>query len=545
MESQKSNIEMINKMKHIAIFIAFLMLSAISYAQKLTVESFKLVSENAAATENVVKDINDTPCAILRIKTTEKGLKLGGNVVGTALTNGKEYIANVATGTKKITIVGKETYPLTVYFSEYGINSLKSNASYEMILKTSVISTEVTGEIGGHEYVDLGLSVKWATYNIGASCIEEKGNLYKYGETVPYDEDRPYTFMNENAYGYEIKKIPIKNDVAHVRWGGSWRMPTTHECQELFDNCKHIWTIRNGIHGVLFIAKNGNKLFLPATEWDDGEEGTLRLLYWSNHGEGIQNMKLTLRSITGMSSSFGRIFPNMGLYVRAVSDLPKEPEIWQYDFSKKPDGYNNGYGFVDLGLSVKWATSNIGAKKNSDMGVRYCWGESTAFDEQLEETDMWNKGLYKYGMTKNRFGNWGYESSYDKKYGVNGNSRLLADDDIAHIERKSNWRIPTKSEMEELLTKCTWVWTYDYNSQGIYGFIVTSNVEGYTDKAIFIPCDPDCNPEYWSSDRSKKRDKENNIDTGDAYTICLNGFNYHISEQGRTSPLYIRPVCNK
>lgn len=527
---------MINKMKHIAIFIAFLMLSAISYAQKLTVESFKLVSENAAATENVVKDINDTPCAILRIKTTEKGLKLGGNVVGTALTNGKEYIANVATGTKKITIVGKETYPLTVYFSEYGINSLKSNASYEMILKTSIISTEVTGEIGGHEYVDLGLSVKWATCNVGASKTEDLGNFYRYGETVPYDGNRPYTFCEK--YG-EIPRLSKKEDVAYVKWGGSWRMPTQEECRELKDNCEHIWTTKNGVVGMLFIAKNGNKLFLPASDWNEiGGEAPKFVKYWSSEYSGINEMKFTMADLYGTMGSYYNVYPNDALNVRPVSDFPREIETWQYDYSIKPDGYMNGYGYVDLGLSVKWATTNVGAQKETELGLKYCWGETDPKDE-----DPWViliSGRYKFGMIKNDSESWSYDSSSDKIYGNKGHSHLKLEDDIASVSRKGTWRIPSKEEIEELISKCTWTWTYNYKNQGVKGYIVTSKMQGYTDKSIFLPSSEEL---FWSNTRMIKKGEDNEINTEDAYAICFNELHFHLWQTTRTTPKYIRSVC--
>lgn len=511
--------------------ILLLLISTISQGQQLTVESFKLVSENASSTENVEKDINDTPCAILKIKTTERGLKVGGNVIGRALTNGTEYIANVATGSKKITIVGKGTYPLTVCFSDFGINTLKSNCSYEIVLNKNIISNEVSGKIYGHEYVDMGTSVKWATYNIGASRIDQQGVFYRYGETEPYDKTRPYTFMNKEKND-QIIKISSQNDVAHVKWGGSWRMPTKQEFDELMRKCYHIWTIRNGVHGLLFFAENDNILFLPSMKYVNDNESEC-INYWTS--DGFDNFALDFKFseplLWGISASYGRISPDAGLYVRAVSDIPQEPELWQNDYSVKPDGYRNGYGYVDLGLSVKWATTNVGTKLSTELGSFCCWGENT----QCSNTYWWHYD-----------NNYKYDGKKDVKYGIRGVDQLLLEDDIASQERQSSWRIPTKNEMEELIEKCTWTWTFNYKNSGVNGYIIASNIKGYTDKSIFIPqtdipqTDSDFSY-YWSSNRTRKPKGNNEIT--EAYCICFNEFHHHLIEKLRSVPLYVRPVC--
>ena len=84
------------------------------------------------------------------------------------------------------------------------------------------------------EAVDLGLSVKWAPWNVGASTPEEYGGYYAWGETVEkatYNESS-YQYYKNDGYvdiGSEISGTPY--DVAHVKWGGDWRMPTNEECR--------------------------------------------------------------------------------------------------------------------------------------------------------------------------------------------------------------------------------------------------------------------------------------------------------------------------
>ena len=107
--------------------------------------------------------------------------------------------------------------------------------------------------INGHEYVDLGLpsGLKWATCNVGAASPEEYGGYYAWGETEEkeyyswgtykyfyFDENRNYSitkYCTESDYGIVDDKIILEpeDDVAHVKWGGTWRMPTETDFDEL------------------------------------------------------------------------------------------------------------------------------------------------------------------------------------------------------------------------------------------------------------------------------------------------------------------------
>lgn len=121
------------------------------------------------------------------------------------------------------------------------------------------------GQHYGHEWVDLGLpsGVKWATCNVGASSPEEYGNYYAWGETSTNSE---YVEGNCSTYGKSMGDISgdAQYDVVRKYWGGSWRMPTKTELQELEKNCSWIWTTQNDIKGCKVTGPNGNSIFLPA-----------------------------------------------------------------------------------------------------------------------------------------------------------------------------------------------------------------------------------------------------------------------------------------
>ena len=146
-------------------------------------------------------------------------------------------------------------------------------------------SQVTTGTHAGHEWVDLGLSVKWATCNVGANTPEEYGNYYAWGETSTksnYDDD--------NCKTWERSMSDIRGnssyDAARANWGGSWRLPTKAEFDELISNCTRQWTTQNGVAGMRFTSKrNGNSIFLPAAGWRNGTSTIVAGeygIYWSS-----------------------------------------------------------------------------------------------------------------------------------------------------------------------------------------------------------------------------------------------------------------------
>ena len=142
-----------------------------------------------------------------------------------------------------------------------------------------------TPETGTYEYVDLGLSVKWATCNVGATKPEESGYYFAWGEIAEKEEYSWTTYKWCNgtnnsltkyctsgkfvSYGTVDNKTELEasDDAAQVYWGGKWRTPTIDEVSELTKayNCTWTWTTQNGVNGFIVTSKkNGNSIFLPA-----------------------------------------------------------------------------------------------------------------------------------------------------------------------------------------------------------------------------------------------------------------------------------------
>jgi len=351
----------------------------------------------------------------------------------------------------------------TYYARAYATNS--AGTSYgEVVFFTTKRKAGESGTEQGHEYVDLGLpsGLKWATCNVGASQPEAYGGFYAWGETSTKEEYswETYAYGTSNHITKYFKTgsaetsptLEKTDDVASQLWGGSWRMPTAADWQELIDNC--IWKLefRNGVYGYRVSSKvygNTNSIFLPAmgriVDGANIEEGCGGV-YWSStlHENYSDNAKLFNFSLRGMNLGYSERYFGEG--VRAVCT-----EITQ-DCDSAVSGSDNGHEWVDLGLSVRWATCNIGATQPNKYGNFYAFGEtSSKSDFELGSYSYYkNKAITKYNST-------------------DGKTTLEPSDDAATVNWGGAWRIPTADEMNELLTQCIWTWDDQKNIYTIQG----------------------------------------------------------------------------
>lgn len=209
--------------------------------------------------------------------------------------------------------------------------------------------------------VDLGLSVHWAKMNVGASSPEDFGLYFAWGETRGYTSNTSdghqfdyaeYKWMTPGQSSpYWINKYQVADnwtegcwfdsnnrfigdgktvlepadDAARASWGGSWRMPTIEECQELISNCSAEWTRQGGVYGCkLTSRKNGNSIFLPA----GGIRATGGVLTWEGTGVywssslkttgGGQGFNFSSNDGSSMYISTNDYSRNTGINVRPV-----------------------------------------------------------------------------------------------------------------------------------------------------------------------------------------------------------------------------------
>ena len=163
--------------------------------------------------------------------------------------------------------------------------SIFTKVTYDRVIYDALTDNViVTGEeeVITYEYVDLGLSVKWATMNVGAKTEEDYGHYYMWGSITPNTPDEcnwANTPFNNGATSYDttyfnsVKDTVIPNkvlakeyDVAVQIMGGDWRMPTKNECQELYKNTTQSWVTIKGVNGKKFTSKTDTTkyIFIPA-----------------------------------------------------------------------------------------------------------------------------------------------------------------------------------------------------------------------------------------------------------------------------------------
>lgn len=183
--------------------------------------------------------------------------------------------------------------------------------------------------------IDLGLpsGIKWANMNIGATSPEDYGDYFAWGETTPKATyawsnykwckggSRSMTkYCTNQTWGTVDNKKTLEptDDAAHVNWGGTWRMPTWAEYDELCNHCTWKFSSQNGVYGYKFTSKkNGKAIFLPfAGHWMkdkyyDRSNGDMVGYYLSSSlFEEVPNSANSL-FISNRSTSYGS--PSIGL----------------------------------------------------------------------------------------------------------------------------------------------------------------------------------------------------------------------------------------
>lgn len=401
----------------------------------------------------------------------------------------------------------------------------------------------------GPQMIDLGLSVKWASCNIGALKMRDTGELYAWGETETknsYDLSN-YKFRSEGDSYYDVKFYkyntdstygPVDNkttldsedDVANIKWGDEWRMPTEEEIVELRKNCTWTKTSMSGINGYKIQSNKAgftdNYIFLPtktSSYWTSSLYSQpidayclslndsyaarstgkcVRPVYpsetWSNNltlEVDLTTIAIGINEITILNANAIRDDEDVNYLVKIdwSSDDPSiasinsdgvitgvsvgTTDIIASTFGKKATCTvtvteplkENDKDYVDLGLSVKWALCNLDASKPEEYGGYYAWGET--------ET----KNYYYRGYSRYKFGDEDHLEQYNN---FDNLTTLELEDDAAHINWGGNWRMPTKEELDELVNNCTW---YKVTLNGVNGFIVRSEINNNFGKAIFLP----------------------------------------------------------
>ena len=188
--------------------------------------------------------------------------------------------------TIEVVAVPESGYEFLGWFIGNSNEPVSTNATLKFVASRDVA---LVAKFYKHGCVDLGLpsGLKWAACNVGATKPEEYGGFYAWGETEEKSnyswetykwcngsDDTMTKYCTDSSYGTVDNKTVLdpKDDVAHVKWGGTWRMPTEAEQDELLTECNWEWTTLNRVNGYKVTGPNGNSIFLPAAGCRRGTE---------------------------------------------------------------------------------------------------------------------------------------------------------------------------------------------------------------------------------------------------------------------------------
>lgn len=352
-------------------------------------------------------------------------------------------------------------------------------------------------------------------------------SLYKY-----CFGNRDYDYFACSDTIDNLATLLPEDDAATANWGADWRMPTKEEFQELLDYCSREWTFFNGEEGVKFTAPNGHFVFFPAAGYHyeepyhyQGEDTYVDdlLSYWSSslcvenedyayclglgYGQGsseVRSYGLPVRAVrvekssdlpvdtteistpvdtTSTDSTDVVLSPYVATFMEVYAGGKTRYEVDHITDVSIVSEKDIEHEYVDLGLpsGTLWATCNVGAMYPEYGGDCFAWGETEA-----KSYNDWSN--YKWAIAND-------ESSYSlTKYGKNDQqTTLLPEDDAATVNWGSDWRMPTKEEVEELIEQCTRVETVD----GV-------KFTGPNGNSVFFPFKDKYSATYWSSSCDKE-----------------------------------------
>lgn len=312
--------------------------------------------------------------------------------------------------------------------------------------------------------IDMGFvsGTKWACCNVGATKPEEYGSYFAWGETEKQSEYSLSSYKHmvvvkelQNGRYYPVERAKnlgsyingTNYDVAHIKWGGSWQMPSFDQIKELLDNTTSYWypysTSLRGVKGKMFKSKvNGNIIFLPfagrryeSQLYSTSEDG----YYWSgtqnpNRRETEYAYYLHVSNRAGDLGSLGKRCG--GFSVRPVTNTNKKATSINanYDptYNQCPD--NNHPHMIDLGLpsGTLWACCNVGATKPEEKGKLYAWGET-------QDKSIFTPKTYQHCNGK-------IWNCYDI-----GTHIASTKYDVAFVKWGNSWQMPTRDQFKELI----------------------------------------------------------------------------------------------
>ncbi len=292
-----------------------------------------------------------------------------------------------------------------------------------------------------HAAIQLGLSVKWATMNVGATSETDYGKYFWWGDVIGYEGSTSYNFSSTSATGHATHDVPAfdlmargyiesrdtkgapvyftdcsltsSKDAATQNWGKDWRMPTREDFAELKANCDVVWTTKSSVNGcVVTSKKNGKSIFLPAAAYRNNN-GT-------KTGSQTNGYYLTSSlSKKGSKNTYCVNFKNTNEFIDTEDRLryegmPVRPVMARYkaEVASDIEGSLPGEFTVDKvsGKKVKFSKGNLQYQASTDTwrfaANQYdaIWGDNKNLSDSYSGwidlfgwgTSGWNSGANEY-----------------------------------------------------------------------------------------------------------------------------------------------------
>lgn len=223
-----------------------------------------------------------------------------------------------------------------------GVTTVKASANGGGGVSASCTVTVRKGVISP-TIVDLGLSVYWATCNLGAASPEEYGDYYAWGETETKpdyswgtyrwcggSQNTLIKYNNYSSYGTvdNLARLNPEDDAASVKLGNNWRIPTNLEFDELISECTREWTTLNGVLGCRFIGRTGNWIFFPAAGYMHGTTFSgagIRGDYWSS--VRVSGIPYEAYNLDFDRNGYYKFFDDERYYGRSVRPVTSNPVV--------------------------------------------------------------------------------------------------------------------------------------------------------------------------------------------------------------------------